>query len=482
MKVLLINPPWPGKGFGTRSQNRIIKQRADKYLQFPLFLGYASAILRKDGHQVFYIDSVVQEMGEEETYKKVEKLKPDVILMETTTPSIEYDFQSIKKMKEITGAFMIVVGPHVSYFPKESLAECESIDVIIKGEFDWRVSDVVKNKDSLENLKGIAYRKDGKIFDTGVPPYCENLDSLPFPDRETIPLDWYGEPWWNKRPFANMFTSRGCPYQCTFCLWPNIIDGRRWRTRSIDNVMAEIREMVHKYGVKEINIDDATFVISKPRLMEFCKRLNDEKIKIIWTCNSRVDTIDEEMIIAMKKSGCKMIRYGIESGSEHVLKSIKKGISFEQMEKAVALTREHGIMALGGFMFGFPEDTKESIGQTLDLAKKLKFDMIQTSIVLPYPGSRLYDECKEKDVLTAKSWKDYDMTHGLLIKPKDFDRAYLDGILSKMYKEFYFRPGFVVQTILNMRSGSDIARNWRSFKSLVKTILFHSKKREECGC
>lgn len=482
MKVLLINPPWPGKGYGTRSQNRIIKQRADKYLQFPLFLGYASAMLKEQGHEVEYIDAVYQEFTPKETLRRIKELKPDVVLMETTTPSALYDFDYMNQMKEVSGALTIMAGPHVSYFPKKSLEQCSGLDVVIKGEYDWRVTEVLKNKNDLKKVKGIAFRDKGKVVDTGIPPHCPDLDSLPFPDRETIPLEWYGEPWWNERPFANMFTSRGCPFLCTFCLWPNIIDGRKWRVRSVDNVIDEIKELVNKYGVKEINIDDGTFTVQKERVKEICKRLIDENIKVLWTCNARVDNVDDEMLKIMKKAGCKMIRYGIESGSAHVLKSIKKGITFDQMKKAVKLTQKNGILALGGFMFGFPEDTKESVQETLELAKKLKLDMIQTSIALPYPGSALYDECDKKGLLLTDDWKAYDMTQGLLIKTKDFDKEYLDGILKKMYKDFYFRPSFFIQTLLNMRRLSDISRNWRTFKSLLKTMAFHSKKKESCGC
>lgn len=171
---------------------------------------------------------------------------------------------------------------------------------------------------------------------------------MPFPDRDTIQLDWYGEAWYNKRPFMNIMTSRGCPYQCTFCVYPNIIEGHKWRKRSVDNVIAELKYVVEKYGVKEINIDDPTFNISKERVIEFCKKLRANKLNLLWTCNARVDNIDEEMLREMKKSGCKMIRYGVESGSMEVLNKMKKGITIEQIKRAFKLTKKQGILALGG--------------------------------------------------------------------------------------------------------------------------------------
>jgi anaerobic magnesium-protoporphyrin IX monomethyl ester cyclase len=479
MKVLLINPPWPGKGFGTRSQNRIIKQRADKFLQYPLYLGYTSAQLKKLGHEVFYIDSVYQELNEEQTNKKVQEIKPDVIIMETTTPSIEYDFKYMTKMKELTNAFIIATGTHVSYFTKEAMEECKAIDMIIKGEYDSRINEIFTNFKHPDKVKGLMIRKDGKVIDTGKPELPENLDSMPFPDRETIPIGWYGEAWYNKRPFINIMTSRGCPYQCTFCLYPNIFEGHKWRKRSIDNVIAELKEVVQKYGVKEINIDDPTFNISKERVIEFCRKLRENKINILWTCNARVDNIDEEMLSEMKKAGCKMIRYGVESGSVEVLKNMKKGITIEQIKRAFTLTKKQGILALGGFMFGFPYDTKKSIEETLKLAKELKPDLIQASIPMAYPGTPLYEEAKRDKKLVINSWSDFDMTKGPIVKTIDMEKKELEAILNRVYKEFYFRPSFVVQTITHIRRPSDISRLSRTFFSLVKTVRFY-KKQEAC--
>jgi len=238
MRVLIINPPWKGKGYGTRSQNRIIKQRGDKYLQYPLFLGYAAAQLKEAGHEVFYIDSVIQEIDQVETCVEINRIKPDVIFMETTTPSIESDYKSINHMKSQTRARMIAAGPHVSYFPVESLKKCSGLDIVIKREFDTKIVNVLANLKELSVVKGIAYRNNGKIMDTGEGEFCDDLDALPFPDRDIVPYNWYLEAWYSKRPFINIMTSRGCPYQCTFC--NTNIFGNTFRALSPENVIKEI--------------------------------------------------------------------------------------------------------------------------------------------------------------------------------------------------------------------------------------------------
>ena len=475
MNVLIINPPWPGKGFGTRSQNRIIKHRSDKYLQYPIFLAYSSAQLKKAGHRVSYIDSVIQDLDIEQTLLEAKKMEPEVIFMETTTPSIEADYRSLTELKDATAAKIIVGGPHASYFHQEVLEDCSAIDVVIRHEFDTKIVGVIANLENLKSVQGISYRNGNVIFDNGNGEMCDDLDSVPFPDRDTIPWQWYLEAWYSRQPFMNMMTSRGCPYHCTFCLWPQIMYGHKQRFRSIDNVMSEICYLHDRYGVRELNIDDGTFTTKRERVIEFCQRLRREKINLIWTCNGRVDNLDDEMLSEMKSAGCKMIRLGVESGSQEVLDKIKKGLTLDKIEEGVKLVKKHGIQALGGFMFGFPYDSRQSIEQTIQFAKKLSPDQVQFSINMCYPGTSLYDYAKENKMLLAQSFKEFDMTYGPVVKTMDMEREELKNILARAYREFYFRPQFIFQTILHMGDIDEIKRVLRSLKSLVRTIRMHER-------
>ncbi|MDH3346847.1 MAG: radical SAM protein [Desulfobulbaceae bacterium] len=476
MHILIVNPPWPGKGFGTRSQNRIIKHRSDKFLQYPIFLGYSAAQLKKRGHRVSYIDSVIQDFDLAQTLSEAKNLEPEAIFMETTTPSIEADYANLVALKEATGAKIIVGGPHATYFHKEVLLECPAVDVVIRHEFDTKIGGVVDNLADLSTVTGITYRRDSEIIDNGDGEVENDLDSIPLPDRETVPWHWYVEAWFTRQPFMNMMTSRGCPFHCSFCLWPQAMYGHRQRFRSLDNVFEELRHMVHNYGLKEVNIDDGTFTTNKKRVIEFCRRLREEKLDIIWTCNGRVDTLDDEMLSEMKKSGCRMIRVGVESGSQEVLDKIKKSLTLDQIEKGVAMIKKHKIQALGGFMFGFPYDTRESVNQTIAFAKKLSPDQVQFSINMSYPGTSLYEYAKENNLLLAKSFKEFDMTHGPVVKTKDMSREELEHILARAYKEFYFRPGYVLQTLKHINSMDEVRRVFRSLGSLLKTISLHKKK------
>ena len=473
MRVLIINPPWPGKGFGTRSQNRIIKHRSDKFLQYPIFLAYSAAQLKAAGHNVSYIDSVIQDFDMKQTLAEARKEKPDTIFMETTTPSIEADYVALTALKDATGAEIMVGGPHATYFHNKVLKDCPAIDIVIRHEFDTKIAGVVSNLDKLQKVNGITFRIGDEIIDNGDGEVCEDLDTVPFPDRDTIPWQWYLEAWYSRQPFMNMMTSRGCPYHCAFCLWPQSMYGHKQRFRSLDNVFAEIKQLIGLYGLREINIDDGTFTTNKRRVIEFCRRLCKEKIRLIWTCNGRVDTLDDEMLAEMKKSGCKMIRLGVESGSQEVLDRIRKGLTLAQIEEGVRRVKKSGIQALGGFMFGFPYDSRKSVEQTIAFAKKLSPDQVQFSICMCYPGTSLYEYIKDNDLLLAKSFKEFDMTHGPVASTLDMERGDLEHILARAYREFYFRPEFILQTLFHLKDIDEIRRVLRSLKSLVKTIRLH---------
>jgi anaerobic magnesium-protoporphyrin IX monomethyl ester cyclase len=472
MRVLIINPPWPGKGYGTRSQNRIIKHRSDKYLQYPIFLAYSAAQLEALGHDVAYIE----DLDLEQTLAESARLEPHVIFMETTTPSIQADYQNLTSLKERTGATIVVGGPHATYFHREVLEQCPAVDVVIRHEFDTKIANVISHLNQLDGVEGITFRNGSQIIDRGDGQLCDNLDAIPFPDRDMIPWNWYLEAWYSRKPFMNMMTARGCPYHCAFCLWPQSMYGHKQRFRSLDNVFAELKLLKERYGLKEVNIDDGTFTTNKKRVIEFCQRIRDQKLGIIWTCNGRVDNLDDEMLAEMKASGCKMIRLGVESGSQEVLDKIRKGLTLKQIEDGVRLVKKHGIQALGGFMFGFPYDSRETVEQTIRFAKQLSPDQVQFSINMCYPGTSLYEYAKDHALLLAKSFKEFDMTYGPVVKTVDMERSELEHILARAYREFYFRPGFVLQTLLNMTDLDEIQRVWRSLKSLLRTIRLHGSK------
>jgi radical SAM superfamily enzyme YgiQ (UPF0313 family) len=241
-------------------------------------------------------------------------------------------------------------------------------------------------------------------------------------------------------------------------------------------VIDELKYEIDRHSIREINIDDGTFTTNKARVIEFCQQLRDNQIDLLWTCNGRVDNVDEEMLREMKAAGCKMIRYGVESGSPEVLKSIRKGYTLEQVRHSFELTRRVGIMALGGFMFGFPNDTPKTVEQTLQLAKDLNPDMVQFSICMPYPGTPMYAEALEEGKIVAEGWHEFDMTYGPVLEVNGMPREELKHILSRAYREFYFRPAYFWRTLRNIHNLDEFKRVMRSALSLLSVIGFHRRR------
>lgn len=478
MRVLFLHPPWPGKGYGLRSQNRWPRKRGNKDNRYPLYLCYTATLLQKNGYDVKYMDSVIQDLDTEKTLEKVKELNPDIIFIESVTPTINYDIQLANKIKDISpNTKIIFAGYHVTVFPEEVLKNSK-IDILVKGEQDYTTLEVVnaiRDKKSFKKIKGISYKINNKIYHNSKRDLIENLDELPFPDRDLIPHQWYIEGHVTKKPFTFLMTSRGCPNRCTFCLWPNVYFERKVRFRSIKNVADEIEWLIKKYSMKEIFIDDGTFNVSKERVMDFCNELLNRNIKIIWGCSARVDCIDEEMLNAMKKTGCKLICYGPESANPRTLELTNKKITLEQTKRAIELTKKADIIAHVNFMLGFPWETREEIENTINFCIKLKPDTAQFSLVFPHPGSEMYYEALEKEWFYPEilnNWDNFEMSKGAVLK-SGIPKEELDNIISYAHKRFFFRPNYILSNVLKIRKPNDIKRLIKGAKSIIKgKILF----------
>lgn len=484
MRIIFLHPPWPGKGFGLRSQNRWPRKRGDKTNRYPILLCYTATLLKKEGNEVSYMDAVIQDMDESAAVQEAKLRNPDVIFIETATPTFEYDAIFIGRLKDkIPAAKIILAGSHVTFDPIGSLEKSKA-DVIIKGEMDCTALDVInawKTGTPLDDIKGICFRKGGAILNNPNAPLIENLDSLPFPDRDLIPHQWYCEGHVKEKPFTFVMASRGCPNHCTYCLWPNVYTEHRVRYRSIGNVCDELEWLIKAYGMKEIFFDDDTLNTSTERVVGLCREMVRRKINILWGCSARVDRVNGEMLEWMKNSGCRLICYGAESASQATLNKIQKGITIEQIITAVRLTKEAKITAHVNFMVGFPWESREDIGETISFAIGLDPDSVQFSLVFPHPGSKLFYDAKEQgyfydDVLG--NWSLFDMTSGPILKT-GVPREELVDIVSRAHARFFLRPGFMLKQLLKINSFSELKRMIRASKSVVKgKILFRGKMKK----
>jgi len=479
MSVLVTNPPWPGPGYGARSDVRWPHRRSDKYLEYPVYLAYVVAILEKAGIDVHFIDGVADDLSVQAFVDEVKKIRPDLIAMECSTPSITKDLHTAKKLKEkMKDTFITLMGSHPTYFHKEILSENKFIDAIARGEFDLTIRDLAlalqNGQQRLRDVEGISYRDGESVQVNENRPLIQDLDALPFPARHIVKSDSYREAVFTGRRCTTIVSSRGCPYQCIFCLWPRTMYGRKFRKRSPENVVDEVQHVVDEYGVDEIYFDDDCLTLDKNRLIKICREIVRRNIDVKWMCQARVNNADQEILKAMKKAGCHYIKYGVESGSQEMLDAMKKGITLEQVREAFKLTRKVGIKTQAFFLLGLPWETPETVKETIEFAKEIKPDSAQFAVVVPHPGTELYDLCLEKGWLNYDSWEDFDCRRAL-IETENLSAEDVEKYRTKAYREFYLRPSFILRTTLRLWNPKEARRIIRSAKSIIKRISYYGE-------
>jgi anaerobic magnesium-protoporphyrin IX monomethyl ester cyclase len=480
MKVVVANPPWPGEGFGARSNTRWPHRRGDKRLVFPIYLSYTVSVLKKAGYDVKGMDAVWEEWGIRRFSEEVKKINPKVVVLEVSTPSIMYDLETAEAIKEkLPSCTIILCGPHATYFHKKIIENYMFVDVCIRGEFETAVKDVceaIKKDKSLSTVKGITYR-DGskKIVSTPERELLRNLDELPYPDRTDFPIERYQQAFYCGKKTALLLSSRGCPFQCTYCLWPSTLTRRRYRSRDPGKVADEIEYLMKHEGIDEVFFDDDEFTVDRQKVMGFCKEILSRGIRIKWHCMGRVDIVEEELLSQMRKAGCYQIFYGFESGSERVLKGVKKGITKDQIRKAVRMTRKAGIVCGGSFILGTPEESWETYNETMGFAKSLGADWVQFALCAPFPGTPMHEEATRLGLIDVASWADFDGTMGAVIRTKHLSKEELSGIIRKAYISYYTSPRVILTNLSRVRSGAQARRIARGAKSVLSRLFYYDK-------
>lgn len=427
MRILIANPPsiLEGQNYcraGARwpSKKTLYEDYKDigRYTPFPFFLAYTSALLKGDTHNMFVIDASTLLMRDEEFFSEIEKRKPiDVVIIETATPTINYDLQYAKKIKEATGAKIVFVGSHVSVFPEQMLKN-DFIDFVAIGEYEYIVKELVQKLETRQNIskiKGLGYKFRGVIKINERRPLIEPLDSLPYPDRDSFPIDTqpdfsvYWDGFCEIYPALQMVSTRGCPFNCDYCLWTQVMyPGRKYRMFSAKRVVDEMELLINKYNAKEIYFDDDTFTANKKHVLEICDEINKRKIKIPWCAMADCMISDREMVEAMAKAGCIALKFGVESIVPEVLKKIDKPITIEKVLQFAKWCREFKIRSHATFCFGMIGDTLETMQKTLDFACRLDVDSVQFSRAIPYPGTRFFNLARSEGWLKENNWSNYD--------------------------------------------------------------------------
>ncbi len=425
---------------------------------------YVAAVLERLGVDLQYLDVVGMELGQAELESRLKHFQPELIGMSVYTSHFHTALEYAAYLKSLLPQSKIMLGGvHTQIFPTETLEYNPHVDFACVGEAEMVLPEFVsrwRKGESFQGMPGLVWRDDGQVRYQGPPELCRDLDAVPFPARHLVPNHKYYNFISTWRNYTVFNTSRGCPFRCLFCE----AAGQKWRARSAPNVVDEFEEVYERFGVREVDIFDSSFTISKKRVLEICAGLVQRGLhrKMIWNVRSRVDTIDEEMLEALREAGCYRIFYGIESGNPEVLEKLRKMTNLARIEEIVRATNRMGISAFGYFLIGCPGDTEDTVRQTIDFAKRLPLDFAIFNALTPFPKTALYEDYYLPAV-QRDFWSDY------IRNPRPLDefvgRPWTELSDSRVRRmahramlEYYFRP---IQLWRAIRSVASWDQFWR---------------------
>ncbi len=492
--IMLVNPPTPDGGLWIRTQHRVGRRTRENMVWPQVSLAQMAALLHPV-YTVKVVDCNAERMGWHEFTQLLDKYQPKYYLTQMTAPTLENDIYGCF-LAHARGAKTIAFGTHITPIPVETMRPYPSLDFALVGEPDLTIRDLLDHLEgkigerspqiaqmftkhdatyrpslngdgtvNMHGIKGIAWRKGEEIILNFPRPFVADLDDMPIPMHELLPLQSYRMPL-IKGPFTFIVTSRGCPAGCTYCI-KHVSYQYATRLRSPKLIMEELWYL-KKLGINNIHMYADLFTVSRDQVVELCQMMIDEKIGIKWTCNSRVDYVDEEMLMLMGKAGCRLISWGIESGNEQILKHARKGAYPDKAERALCWAKKAGIMNWGYFIIGLPGETEATIRDTINFSKKLPLDIALFHVAAPYPGTPFFFEVvKNKWFRPGTRWEQVDMDKGTVLDYPNMPAEKLLYWQKRAFREWAFRPGPAL-TYLKM-----LMYDWSTMKTALNVGLQH---------
>ena len=491
MRVFFINPPFKSEygKFSREQRSPAITKSGCFY--YPLWLIYTAARLEREGYEVEFIDAPAKRISKETCLDKImaDGKGTKLFVIDTTTPSIYSDVRFAEEVKNLyPDSVIILVGTHVSVRAEETLGFSDKIDAVARREHDLiikEVADCLKDGKDWKEVKGLTYRDaNGSIKSNPDMPYLTDMDDVPFASKfikEHLDVYDYFQPV-ATYPEIQIFTGRGCQFQCNFCLYPQTMHGHGYRQRSPENIVDEFEYIVNNFPeVKEVVIEDDTFTVDTKRVVKFCHLIRKKGInkKIRWMCNARV-TLDYQTMVEMPKAGCRLLLPGFESGSQQILDNIKKGTKVKDFKPFVDNARKAGMQVHGCFIVGNKGETRETMEETLRVALTLKLDTAQFYPLMPFPGTEAYDWAVSQGYLSGK-YTDYLQEDG-----NHNTSLHMDGISAEDFVEFcnycrrkfYMRPWYIGhRAYMSVKSVDDMKRSLKAF-GRFKNFLFERPGRD----
>ena len=484
MKIYFINPPFKAEygKFSRESRSPAITKSGALY--YPLWLIYAAAYCQKGGHEVHFLDAPAKPLNEDEAMSVITSSADDYTLfvLDTSTPSIKSDVAFADKIRAVyPHAYIVLVGTHPSACAEETLGYSSSVDAVAIGEYDETIrelADAIGRKSDITQVRGLCLRRGDGFLHTGVMPMVKDLDGIPFASA-------FIKEFLNERdyffaaatyPSIQIFTGRGCPFHCNFCVYPQTMHGHVFLARSAENVVQEFEYIAANFpDVHEVVIEDDTFTVNKKRVLEICRLLVERGMqhRLRWLCNARVN-LDFETMCAMKKAGCRLIIPGIESGNQQILDNIKKGTRVGQFYEYVANAKKAGLLVHACYMVGNKGETKETMAETLKLALKLNTDTAQFFPLIPYPGTEAYDWARQNGFIES-DYSKYclpDGTHNTVLSLPGLSAGEMVAFCNMARRKYYLRPQYIFHRLcVGLSHPSDLKRSIKAFGKL-KHYLF----------
>ncbi|MHA1785769.1 MAG: B12-binding domain-containing radical SAM protein [Candidatus Helarchaeota archaeon] len=482
MKVLLINPA----GY----ESKYKKHKLISYTAIPLGLAYAAAVLEKAGHKVKVLDAAVRDINESKLRGFVKKVKPDAVALAAFTPSFGYAASHARAIKEVYPDIPIILGGmHPTFLPEQSLQLAPAVDYIIRGEGDYTTTKLVNALESgepnIKEIQGLTFKdkeNNGAIFHTPNAPLIKDLDEIPFPARHLFPNQLYHF-FGSSLKGTSMVSSRGCNRNCSFCSCTAFYN-HRWRARSPKNVIQEMLDVHQKYKTTIIGFMDDNFALNRKRVFEICEMMKKTGIhqNVSWGSALRVDHMSYEVLYEMRKAGCAMLFYGVESGNQEVLNNVQKGTTVKMIEDTFKWARKLGINTIASLALGLPGDTFQGCLNTIEwVRRKLRPSFVVWAAATPYPGTPFYEECLEKGWLkeVPTDWSGFTMIDPVL-DFTDLTKEDVKNLIKYAYKSMHINLGYLINRLAyEVKQGMEVYGTFNIFRQFIEVVfpwLSHMKK------
>ena len=462
---LLINPP-TGKYIRETRCQAPVKGIIATSLRPPLDLAYIAACVRKHSCECKIVDYPAEELGWDHFKREIHTFKPDFVVASTTTFTIREDTKTFKIIKEINPEIVTLAKGAVFYVKDQDILEkCTYLDIAVINDDEMGFSDIAAGY-QLSQIPGIIYRDGGHII-KNKPRMPINLDDLPYPRRDLINNQLYVRPD-NGELQTTILVGRGCNAHCIYCIAP-LVGGSSVRYRSVDSVIDEVKFCINKYKIMNFYFLADNFTADRQWVFDFCKKILANDIAVNWTCNSRVDSLDDERLSWMKRAGCWGISMGIESGSQEILDKIGKGVKLIKIKNSVALCKKYGMVGLFHFMIGFPWDSKKTVNATIKFARSLKGGIIEFNIVTPFPGTKLQEIVQKMDLILPEKTLDKVDYSVPVIRTLWLSSEDLSKLRKKAFITLYCDPLFWINSLKLIKSAKQF---WFCFKMFFKKLAW----------